>query len=185
MNMSYNKLFFIFFKIGTVLLGGGYVILPFLKEEFVDKQNLITNDELLEYYALSQCTPGIIAVNVATFIGNKLKGRLGGIVAALGVIVPAFISIILVASIITKIINNNFLQYAFQGVRVAVLILILLTVKELWETGIKRKSEVTIFAFCMIGILIINLSPTFIITASAAIAIIYNFLKQKREDMKQ
>ncbi len=179
MKMTYNKLFFIFFKIGAVLLGGGYVILPFLKEEFVDKQNLITNDELLEYYALSQCTPGIIAVNIATFIGNKLKGRLGGITAAFGVITPAFISIILVASIITKIINNSFLQYAFQGVRVAVLILILLTVKELWETGIKRKSEVTIFALCLIGILILNLSPTFIITASATIAIIYNFIKQK------
>ncbi len=178
--MSYYKLFFIFFKIGSVLLGGGYVILPFLKEEFIDKQKLITNDELLEYYALSQCTPGIIAVNVATFIGNKLKGRLGGITAAFGVITPAFISIIIVASIITKIINNNLIHYAFQGIRVSVLILILLTVKELWETGIKRKSEVTIFAFCLIGILILNLSPTFIIITSAAIAVIYNFIKQKK-----
>ena len=185
MNISYNKLFWIFFRIGATLLGGGYVILPFLKEEFVDKQKLVSDDELLEYYALSQCTPGIIAVNITTFIGNKIKGRLGGIIAALGIITPSFITIILIASIMTKILNNNLIQYSFQGIRVAVLILILLTVKELWETGIKRKSEVTIFAFCLIGILILNLSPTFIITASAAIAIIYNYIKQKREGMKQ
>lgn len=185
MNMTYTKLFWTFFRIGAVLLGGGYVILPFLKEELVDKQKLISDKELLEYYALSQCTPGIIAVNVSTFIGNKIKGRLGGIVAALGVVAPSFLSILLIASIMTKIINNNFIQFAFQGIRVAVLILILLTVKELWATGIKRKSEVTIFSICLIGILILNLSPTFIITVSAAIAIIYNYIKQKREGMKQ
>jgi len=177
MNIKISKLYLIFFKIGAFLLGGGYVILPFLKSEFVDKLKLVTDDELLDYFALSQCTPGIIAVNIATFIGNKLRGKLGAFISAIGVITPSFLTIIMIASIMPKIINNNIIQYAFQGVRVAVLILILLTVKELWETGIKRKSEVTIFALCLIGILILNLSPTFIILTSAIVALAYNALK--------
>ena len=93
------SLYFIFFKIGIVNFGGGYAMLPLLSRELVDKRGWTTNAELADYYAIGQCTPGAIAVNVSTFIGFKRKGTFGGMVATLGFISPAFIIIFLIRRI--------------------------------------------------------------------------------------
>ena len=105
MEKTLYQIFKTFFKVGTLLLGGGYVILPLLQSELVDKKNWISDDELCEYYALSQSIPGIIAANTAIFTGYRLRGTLGAITATLGIVTPAFISIILVARILEEIIN--------------------------------------------------------------------------------
>ena len=94
------ELFFIFAKIGAVTFGGGYAMLPILQREVVDSKHWVKDEELMDYYAIGQCTPGVIAVNVSTFIGNKLAGIPGGIVATLGVITPSVIFITIISLIV-------------------------------------------------------------------------------------
>ena len=95
------ELFFVFAKIGVMTFGGGYAMLPILQREIVEKKKWTTDEELMDYFAVGQCTPGVIAVNTATFIGQKMKGILGGIVATLGVVFPSLLIIsILISAII-------------------------------------------------------------------------------------
>lgn len=145
MEKTLYQIFKTFFKVGILLLGGGYVILPLLQSELVDKKNWISDDELCEYYALSQSIPGIIAANTAIFTGYRLRGTLGAISATLGIVTPAFISIILIARILEEIINLKFIQSIFWGVGVGVLILIFLAVKEMWRKSIVDKFTCGIF----------------------------------------
>ena len=105
--MSLFKLFLIFVKIGAILLGGGYVILPILQNEFVEKRNLISQDELVDYFALSQTLPGIVAANISMFIGYKLKGKWGALAGMLGIISVPFIIIILLASVLSFFTENQ------------------------------------------------------------------------------
>ena len=96
--VSLFKLFLIFVKVGAILLGGGYVILPILMNEFVEKRNLVEQDELVDFFALSQSLPGIIAANISMFVGYKLRGKLGALVAMFGVIFVPFLTIVVLAS---------------------------------------------------------------------------------------
>ena len=100
MEKSLYQIFKTFFKVGTLLLGGGYVILPLLQSELVDKKHWIDDDTLCEYYALSQSVPGIIAANTAMFTGYKLRGTAGAFTATIGLVLPAFVSIIIIARIL-------------------------------------------------------------------------------------
>ena len=95
---EYFDLFLTFAKIGGFTFGGGYAMLPIMQKELVEKKDWTTNEELLNYYAVGQCTPGIIAVNVSTFVGYQKKGILGSIFSTLGVVTPSIIIIILIAS---------------------------------------------------------------------------------------
>lgn len=157
--MSLIKLFFIFVKIGAILLGGGYVILPILTSEFVDKRNLISYEELMDYFALSQSLPGIIAANISMFVGYKLKGKYGAFAGMLGVILVPFLCIILLASFLEHIVSNNFIAGAFWGVGVAVIALIILTVREVWQKTKKSVFFYLIFLMSLIGLLYFHLSP--------------------------
>ena len=118
------KLFFIFAKIGAVTFGGGYAMLPILQRELVEKHKFTTEEELLDYFAIGQCTPGIIAVNTATFIGHKTKGVLGGIFATLGVITPSIIIITIITAFIQNFAQIPAVIHAFNGIRVCVCVLI-------------------------------------------------------------
>ena len=117
MEKSFYSIFKTFFKVGTLLLGGGYVILPLLTSELVDKKKWITSDELCEYYALGASLPGIIAANTAIFTGRKLLGTKGAIAAIAGIITPAFLAIVLLASILSEIVENPTVQHIFLGCR--------------------------------------------------------------------
>ena len=145
MEKTLYQIFKTFFKVGTLLLGGGYVILPLLQSELVDKKNWINDDELCEYYALSQSVPGIIAANTAIFVGYKLRRTAGAFVATLGIVMPAFISIIIVARLLEEIIKLKFIQSIFWGVGIGVLILIFLAVNEMWRKSIVDKFTCWIF----------------------------------------
>ncbi len=145
MEKTLYQIFKTFFKVGTLLLGGGYVILPLLQSELVDKKNWIDDDELCEYYALSQSVPGIIAANTAIFVGYKLRKTAGAFAATLGIVMPAFISIIIIARLLEEIIRLKFIQSIFWGVGVGVLILIFLAVKEMWRKSIVDKFTCWIF----------------------------------------
>lgn len=145
MEKTLYQIFKTFFKVGTLLLGGGYVILPLLQSELVDKKHWIDDDELCEYYALSQSVPGIIAANTAIFTGYRLRGTLGAITATIGIVLPAFVSIIIIARILEQVVKMQFIQSIFWGVGVAVLILIFLAVKEMWRKSVVDKFTCWIF----------------------------------------
>lgn len=130
------NLFFTFFKIGAVFFGGGYAMLPILVREFVEKRQWVTDDELNDYFAIGQVTPGIIAVNVATFIGNKRKGILGGIFATIGLVTGPVIIITLIAALLTNFAEFEVVKHAFAGIRVCVCVLILSAILKLWKKSV-------------------------------------------------
>ena len=116
------NLFIAFAKVGVLTFGGGYAMLPILQREIVEKNNWASDEELMDYYAIGQCTPGVIAVNTATFIGQKNKGIMGGIMATLGVVTPSLIIITAIAAFISNFADLAIVKNAFAGVRVFVLI---------------------------------------------------------------
>ena len=157
--MSTFKLFLIFVKIGAILLGGGYVRLPIMTSEFVDKRNLVSHDDIIDYFALSQSLPGIIAANMSMFIGYKLRGKYGAIAAMIGVTFVPFWCIVLLASVIGAFINNSYVQGALWGVGVAVIALIMLTVREMWQKSNKNTFFYVIYGLTLATLLIFNPSP--------------------------
>ncbi|MBQ5877712.1 MAG: chromate transporter, partial [Treponema sp.] len=114
------SLFLVFVKIGLFTIGGGLAMMPMIQKELIDKLHWMTEDDLLDYYAIGQSTPGIVAVNVATFIGYKQYGVLGGVFATLGIIFPSIVIITILASLINSISDFPIVQKALKGINVAV-----------------------------------------------------------------
>ncbi len=167
-------LYGLFFKIGITTFGGGYAMLPMLERELVTNRKYVTMEEIMDYFAVGQCTPGIIAVNTATFIGHKQKGVLGGIFATLGVITPSIIIITLLASILSFFAGNEIVEHAFAGISVAVCALIVQAVLKLSKSGIKDifTGIVALISFILI-FFVDGLSPIIVIIASAIAGVIF------------
>ena len=167
---SYMKelfdLFWTFCKIGALTFGGGYAMLPLIQREIVENKKWSTEREILDYYAVGQCTPGVIAVNTATFIGFKLKGIIGGIVATLGVVFPSLIIILIIASFLQSFADLSIVQSAFAGIRVAVVALIITTVIKLLKSSIKDYLGVIIAIIAFIISAFIGLSPVYVVIAA-------------------
>ena len=167
---SYMKelfdLFWTFCKIGALTFGGGYAMLPLIQREIVENKKWSTEREILDYYANEQCTPGVIAVNTATFIGFKLKGIIGGIVATLGVVFPSLIIILIIASFLQSFADLSIVQSAFAGIRVAVVALIITTVIKLLKSSIKDYLGVIIAIIAFIISAFIGLSPVYVVIAA-------------------
>lgn len=171
------QLFMIFFKIGMFTFGGGYAMLPLLQDELVRKLKWTTDKELMDYYSIGQCTPGIIAVNVATFIGYKQKKVLGACVATFGMVAPSLIIITLIATVLGKYMQNPYLGYAFSGIRIAVAALILDTIIAMWKKGIEDKKGIVIFLVSVLLLLFFKLSAVWIVLLAGAVG----FLIRKGE----
>ncbi len=139
------EIFFSFAKIGAVCFGGGLAMLPFFEREFVEKKKWVTEDDMVNYYAIGQCTPGIIAVNTSTFIGYKRKGVIGGIVATLGMIFPSVVIITIIAAVLNNFTDNIYVQRAFSGIRICVCVLVINAVAKLWKNSITSKASFCIF----------------------------------------
>ncbi|WP_195963986.1 chromate transporter [Clostridium cuniculi] len=159
-------LFWTFCKIGALTFGGGYAMLPLIQREIVENKKWSTEREILDYYAVGQCTPGVIAVNTATFIGFKLKGIIGGIVATLGVVFPSLIIILIIASFLQSFADLSIVQSAFAGIRVAVVALIITTVIKLLKSSIKDYLGVIIAIIAFIISAFIGLSPVYVVIAA-------------------
>lgn len=166
------ELFLAFAKIGALTFGGGLSMLPMLKYEIVGKHEWATEEEILDYYAVGQCTPGIIAVNTATFIGYKRKGVIGGIVATLGIIMPSIIIILVIASILRNFMNHRLVQAALDGVRAAVCALMLNTILVLCKKSIRNLFCFFLFAAAFVMTFFFNISPMWVVVVAGMIGCI-------------
>ena len=165
----YLDLFLTFSKIGVMTFGGGMAMLPMLQREIVENKGWATEEELMDYYAIGQCTPGIIAVNTATFIGKKLKGTAGAIMATLGIIFPSVVIITILASVISAYRQIEWIDHAFAGIRVCVCILIVNAAIKLGKKSLIDIPTVIIFAIVFLGTVFLDVSPViFVILAAAA-----------------
>ena len=144
------ELFWAFCRIGGLTFGGGYAMLPMLQAEVVYKYKWATEEELLDYYAVGQATPGIIAVNTATFIGYNNKGIIGALFATAGVVFPSLVIIMIIAGLIENFSDIQVVQHAFSGVRIVVCVLILNAVIKLWKNSVKGKLGIIILIFSFV-----------------------------------
>ena len=141
----YLDLFLTFAKIGVCTFGGGYAMLPILQREVVEKRQWATEGELTDYFAIGQCTPGIIAVNTATFIGQKLKGNLGGTIATIGLVFPSIVIITIIAAFLTNFAEIPVVQHALAGINAAVVAMIAVSVLKLGKSTVKDAPSIGIF----------------------------------------
>ena len=168
---KFLELFATFAKVGVMTFGGGYAMIPMLEREIVDNKGWATSDELMDYYAVGQCTPGVIAVNTATFIGYKLYGNWGGIVATLGVVFPSLVIITIIAGILEQFADLPLVQNAFAGVRVCVCVLVFNAVFKLWKSAVSDKAALVIFLAVFLLSAFFSVSPVIFVLASSACGI--------------
>ena len=166
------KLFAGFARVGVLTFGGGYAMIPMLEREIVDRHGWATSEELMDYYAVGQCTPGVIAVNTATFIGYKTAGNLGGVVATLGVIFPSFVIITVIAGIIQNFADIPAVKSAFAGIRVCVCVLIFNSVLKLWKGAVKDKAALVLCLLVFTLSMFFNISPIVFVVFCAAAGIL-------------
>ncbi len=173
--------FLTFSRIGVLTFGGGYAMLPILQREVVENKNWATDEELVDYYAIGQTTPGIIAVNTSTFIGQKQRGALGGIVATLGFVFPSYIIITLISMFMQNFSELAIIQNAFAGIRVSVYILILNAVLKLWKNSVVDKIGIFIFALVFILSVSTSWSPVIFIILAAFIGVATKLQEGRRQ----
>lgn len=168
-----------FIKIGFLTIGGGYVMLPMMQSELIEKKHWITEEELLDYYAVGQSTPGIIAVNVATFVGYKKAGITGGIVATLGIISPSLIIITALAGVIQSIDQYPNVQKAMSGINVAVCALITDATLNFIKKGVKNFVTLLVLLASFLLIYYVKVPSYLIVLGAAFLGAITYFVKNK------
>ena len=164
-------LFFTFAKIGVMTFGGGMAMLPILQREVVEDRGWASDEQMMDYFAIGQCTPGIIAINVATFIGYKQKGVAGAVFATLGMVFPSLVIIMAIAAFLNAFSQFEAVKHAFAGIRVCVCVLILNAVLKLLKSSVIDKITLVIFLAATGLMLIIDLSPIIFVLAAALIGI--------------
>ena len=166
---KFIKIFLIFARIGAFTFGGGYSMLPMFQRDLVEKNGWLTESEMTDYFSVGQCLPGIIAVNTSVFVGHKQAGRTGGIAAALGVITPSIIIILVIAAFISRFSDIPAVQHAFAGIRACVCVLIINTVIKLWKSAIVDKISLAIFAIVFV-ISVFTSFPVAVLVVAAGVA---------------
>jgi chromate transporter len=164
-------LFLSFAQAGACTFGGGYAMLPILQREMVQKRHWVTDEELADYYAIGQCTPGIIAVNTATFVGVKLKGTLGGIVATLGVVFPSIVIITVIAAFLRNFADLPVVAHAFAGIRACVCVLIFNAVLKLKKSSVIDLPTTVIFLLTFLLSALWGVSPAIIVLVAGVVGL--------------
>ncbi|MDR0966927.1 MAG: chromate transporter [Myxococcales bacterium] len=180
-----SELFLTFARIGLFTFGGGYAMLPILQRELIDKRQWVSEKELLDYYAIGQVTPGIISVNTATFVGHRLKGVLGGLVATLGVITPSCVLVLLVASSLELLTSTEFARHAFAGVRVAVAALMVQAIVQLWKSSVHDVLGIALFALGFCVATFTALSPVVTLAIALGVGLAANHVGLVRRIQRQ
>ena len=174
------EMFLTFAKVGVMTFGGGYAMLPILQREVVENKGWATEEELMDYYAIGQCTPGVIAVNTATFIGQKNRGFWGAVFATLGVVFPSLVIISLLAGVIEAFSHLTWVQNAFGGIRVCVCVLITNAVVKLFKKAVVDLPTLLIFLAVAIGSVLLDVSPVIFVVVAAFAGIILKAMGGKK-----
>ncbi|MBN1777953.1 MAG: chromate transporter [Clostridiales bacterium] len=161
-------MFSTFFLIGSITFGGGYAVLPILMREIVEKRKWITEDEMLDYFAVSQATPGVICVNISTFMGYRRKGFPGAVAATVGVVLPSLIIITAIAAVLSNFSDIPWVQHAFAGIRIAVSALIASTVWNLARKNARTLLKAAIAVLGFVTVALLHFSPIYVSLAFAA-----------------
>jgi len=177
----YLELFTSFAKIGVLTFGGGMAMLPMLQREIVENKKWATEEEILDYFAIGQCTPGIIAVNCATFVGQKTKGDLGAIVATLGVVFPSVVIITIIAAFLSNFSELAVVRNAFAGVRVCVCVLVLNAIKKLLKKTVIDVPTAIIYVAVTACACFFDISPIVFVIIAAFVGVL---LKSREEAAK-
>lgn len=175
------EIFTVAFRVGLLTFGGGYAMLPILQREIVENRAWVSEEEVLDYYAIGQCLPGIIMVNTMIFAGNKRKGNIGGIAAALGTVCPSLIIITLIAALLTNFADVPVVKNAFAGIRVCVCVLIFNAIVKLWKSSMIDWKCFAIFALVTAGSLFTNITPVVFVILAAIAGIVIKTLEVKNK----
>ena len=178
------KLFFSFAKMGLFTFGGGYAMLPMIKSEIVEKNKWATEDEIMDYYAIGQVTPGVIAVNTATFVGHKVKGLIGSIFATMGMIVPPIIIITLIALFLKNFSHLMVIKYAFNGIRACVCVQVFQAIFMMAKKSLPDFICIVIFVFVIIFSVTNILDPTLLVVLAGVTGIIIKNFTRKKDGKK-
>ena len=176
--MSLWKLFFLFVKIGSMMIGGGYSMLPLLIRELVEKNKIITEDELTDYMAVAQCTPGVIAINTATFVGYKVRKIRGAIIASLGVVLVPMVLIMIIAAVLQSFATYPVVQHVFAGIRIAVCALIFASIYKLFKKTVTNLTAVVLFLAAFLFVAVGGVSPVFIVIGAGLVGLAWGWLKR-------
>ncbi len=186
-------LYWTYLKIGSVNFGGGYAMLPLLERELVNKKGWTTMDELRDYFAIGQCTPGVIALNVSTFIGQKRKGVAGAIAAAMGFLTVPIVLIIIIAAFLTNFAQLEVVQHAFAGIRVCVCVLILQAILRLWKSSVVDAFTMVLYAVILAlnalgsftSLLPVKIPAAVLVILAGAAGLTASLLKNKKNAGKE
>ncbi|PTY39102.1 chromate transporter [Brachyspira hampsonii] len=176
--VSWYTMFFSFFYIGLVTIGGGLAMLPIMEDEFVNKRKFITKDEIIDIFAIAQSIPGVIAVNSSLLTGFKVAGIFGGIMAGIGVMAPSFIIILMIAPIFERFQNTEYVHKAFLGIRGAIAGLILLSAFGMGKQVIKDKFTAFLFILSFVLVVFLNFNVIYTLLLSALIGWIYYIINK-------
>lgn len=166
------SIFVVFFKIGAFTWGGGYAMLPLIKNEVVEKKSWLTSEDFIDGIAVSQSLPGPIAINIATFVGNKLCGKFGSLMALAGAILPSFISILIIAMFFLRFRELKLVQNFFKGANPAIVALIVSAVIDIGRSALKRYRELIIAITLFFLLVYFRIHPILAILISAILGII-------------
>lgn len=174
-----KQLFWSFFRVGALTFGGGYAMLPILEAEVVDRRHWIKDEELLNFYAIAQSTPGVIVVNTATFIGFTEAGYRGAVVATIGVIAPSIIIIILLALFMNGMGDNPVLAKALYGINIAVTALLVSALVRLGKKSITSIPNTVLAAASFVLVQFLGISTIFVILAAALLGVLFSCRRKK------
>ena len=178
---EYLQIFWAFIKVGALTFGGGYAMLPILQRDIVEHNKWATDEEVMDYYAMAQCLPGIIMVNTSAFVGRHRKGTLGGVVAGFASALPSLVIITVIATFLTAFADYPIVQNAFAGIRACVVVLIANAVIKLWKSAmVDWKSIVIVFLPVFALSAFTGVSPILLVVAAALAGIIITVVSEKK-----
>ena len=179
------ELFEIFFKVGCFTFGGGLVMLPAIQKEVVDRRKLVSEDDIIDIFAISQSTPGVIAVNTAVFIGHRVAGIPGSLAALLGVVLPSFLSIMLVITVLSSIQGNPYVERVLAGIRAGSAAHVLLAAVSFGRKAVSRPLNIIFAALAFTAIIFFDISAIAVILSAAVLYPTFSYLLEKRRAKKE
>lgn len=175
-------LFITFARVGICTFGGGYAIIPILEREIVNKKGWTSQEEIMDYYVVGQCTPGVIAVNTATFIGRKIGGIAGGFIATLGLVFPSYVIICLISAVLQSFADLAAVQHAFSGIRIAVCALVITTVAGMIKKGVKNALCAIILLGAFTAVAFFGVSPAIIVLICGILGVFFGKAPEKKSE---